>query len=102
MRRCCPIPCPGWRCWIREPVQRALRGIVEGRLCALVGVGGSAVELGGVFGRALFVVLICIAVVILRKQWEEHERFAFPIMQVPLAMGERRERGGWDRCSGTG
>ncbi len=39
----------------------------------------------GAFFAALFVVLICIAVV-MRKQWEEHERFAFPIMQVPLAM----------------
>lgn len=44
----------------------------------------------GSFLVALFVVLGCVAV-ILRKQWEEHERFAFPIMQVPLAMGERGE-----------
>ncbi len=44
----------------------------------------------GAFLVALFMVLICMAV-ILRKQWEEHERFAFPIMQVPLAMGERGE-----------
>lgn len=46
----------------------------------------------GSFLVALFVVLGCVAV-ILRKQWEEHERFAFPIMQVPLAMGERGD--GW-------
>lgn len=44
----------------------------------------------GSFLVALFVVLGCVAV-ILRKQWEEYERFAFPIMQVPLAMGERGE-----------
>ncbi len=41
----------------------------------------------GAFLMVLFVVLICLTV-ILRKQWEEHERFVFPIMQVPLAMGE--------------
>lgn len=46
----------------------------------------------GSFLVALFVVLGCVAV-ILRRQWEEHERFAFPIMQVPLAMGERGD--GW-------
>lgn len=46
----------------------------------------------GSFLVALFVVLGCLSVV-LRKQWEEHERFAFPIMQVPLAMGERGD--GW-------
>ena len=46
----------------------------------------------GSFLVVLFVVLGCVAV-ILRKQWEEHERFAFPIMQVPLAMGERGD--GW-------
>ena len=41
----------------------------------------------GAFFMVLFGVLICLAV-ILRKQWEEHERFAFPIMQVPLEMAE--------------
>ena len=46
----------------------------------------------GSFLVALFLVLGCLSVV-LRKQWEEHERFAFPIMQVPLAMGERGD--GW-------
>ena len=31
--------------------------------------------------------MICLAVIV-RKQWEDHERFAFPIMQVPLAVSE--------------
>jgi len=44
----------------------------------------------GTFLMVLFGVLICFAV-LMRKQWEEHERFAFPLMQVPLAMGERGE-----------
>ena len=44
----------------------------------------------GAFLAVLYGVLICLAVV-LRKQWVEHERFAFPIMQVPLEMGERGE-----------
>ena len=38
----------------------------------------------------LFVVLICLGV-LMRRQWEEHERFAFPLMQVPLAMLESGE-----------
>ncbi len=41
----------------------------------------------GSFLVVLFIVLIGLGV-ILRKQWEEHERFAFPILQVPLAMTE--------------
>ncbi len=39
----------------------------------------------GSFLVVLFVVLICLGV-LMRKQWEEHERFVFPLMQVPLAM----------------
>ena len=41
----------------------------------------------GSFFLVLFGVLICISV-IFRKQWSEHERFAFPILQVPLEMAE--------------
>lgn len=41
----------------------------------------------GSFLIVLFIVLICLGV-LMRKQWEEHERFAFPLMQVPLAMLE--------------
>ena len=41
----------------------------------------------GSFFLVLFGVLICIAV-IFRRQWAEHERFAFPILQVPLEMAE--------------
>ena len=41
----------------------------------------------GVFLMVLFGVLICLAV-IMRRQWEEYERFPFPIMQVPLEMSE--------------
>ena len=43
----------------------------------------------GAFLLVLLGVLICLAVVI-RKQWEDHERFAFPIMQVPLEVSETR------------
>ena len=43
----------------------------------------------GAFLLVLLGVLICLAV-ILRKQWEDHERFAFPIMQVPLEVSETR------------
>ncbi len=41
----------------------------------------------GSFLVVMFVVLICMGV-LMRKQWEEHERFMFPLMQVPLAMVE--------------
>jgi hypothetical protein len=41
----------------------------------------------GSFFLVLFGVLICIAV-IFRRQWAEHERFAFPILQVPLEMAK--------------
>ena len=41
----------------------------------------------GLFFAALFVASLCI-VVILRRQWEEHERLVFPLAQVPLAMVE--------------
>ena len=44
----------------------------------------------GSFLIVLFIVLICMGV-LMRKQWEEHERFAFPLMQVPLAMLESGE-----------
>ena len=41
----------------------------------------------GSFFLVLFGVLVCIAV-IFRRQWAEYERFAFPILQVPLDMAE--------------
>lgn len=37
------------------------------------------------FGLALYVVMVSVAV-ILRKQWVEHERLVFPMMQLPLHM----------------
>lgn len=39
------------------------------------------------FYAAFFLALVCI-MVILRKQWVEHERLPFPMAQVPLAMFE--------------
>ena len=42
----------------------------------------------------LFVVMIC-AMVILRRQWVEHERLIYPLTVVPLAMVEPPERGRW-------
>ncbi len=44
----------------------------------------------GAFMMVLSGVLVCLAV-IMRRQWEDHERFAFPIMQVPLALAETGE-----------
>ena len=46
------------------------------------------------FMAALYVVLVC-AMVILRRQWMDHERLIYPLMQVPLSMvaeGDRSER----------
>ena len=55
----------------------------------------------GSFLVVLFIVLICLGV-LMRRQWEEHERFAFPLMQVPLAMVEARKRTDSHRCSEAG
>ncbi len=44
----------------------------------------------GAFLMVLYGVLVCTAVV-MRRQWEEHERFAFPIMQIPLEMSAEGE-----------
>ena len=41
---------------------------------------------------ALFLVMITI-MVILRKQWVEHERLIYPLIQVPLAMSQEGEKG---------
>lgn len=46
----------------------------------------------GIFLLALYVTMICVAV-ILRRQWMERERLAFPIVQVPLAMVRGEEEG---------
>jgi len=41
----------------------------------------------GIFALALFLTMTCI-MVILRKQWVQYERLAYPMVQLPLAMIE--------------
>ena len=45
----------------------------------------------GLFILALYLVMIC-AAVILRRQWMEHERLAYPLMQVPASMIAQDEK----------
>ena len=76
--------------WLVPQGEGIVRDLYEG-----LPKGGSIPWLGwvlplwswGSFLIVLFVVLVCIGV-LMRRQWEEHERFAFPLMQVPLAMLE--------------
>ena len=48
----------------------------------------------GVFLLALYVVMICMTV-ILRKQWMDHERLIYPIVQVPLDIIKGEETSGY-------
>ncbi len=76
--------------WLVPQGEGVVRDLYEG-----LPKGGSIPWLGwvlplwswGSFLIVLFIVLICLGV-LMRRQWEEHERFAFPLMQVPLAMLE--------------
>ena len=38
-----------------------------------------------VFGLALFLAMICLMVIV-RRQWVEHERLSYPMMQLPLSL----------------
>jgi len=38
-----------------------------------------------IFGLAFFLVMVCMMVIV-RRQWVEHERLAYPMVQLPLAM----------------
>ncbi|MEW6750793.1 MAG: DUF6785 family protein [Candidatus Latescibacterota bacterium] len=46
----------------------------------------------GIFGLAFFLVMLCMMVIV-RRQWVEHERLAYPMVQLPLAMLAEDERG---------
>ncbi len=39
--------------------------------------------------------LICFVAILLRKQWVEHERLAYPLAQIPMLLSDRSRHGGW-------
>jgi len=46
-----------------------------------------------VFVGSCYFMFLCLAV-LLRKQWDEHERLSFPMLQVPLEMADDPPKGG--------
>lgn len=46
----------------------------------------------GLFVACLFLAYFCLAALV-RRQWVEHERFAFPLVQLPLLLAETPEPG---------
>ena len=39
--------------------------------------------------------LSCFVAIILRKQWVENERLAYPLAEIPMMLSDRSRRGGW-------
>jgi hypothetical protein len=48
----------------------------------------------GIFFAALYTALLCMAAIV-RRQWFENERLAFPLAQIQLALVEQPEPGQW-------
>ena len=39
--------------------------------------------------------LCCFVAILLRKQWVEHERLAYPMAEIPMILADRSQRRGW-------
>jgi len=80
--------------WPLPEGQRALWHFYEGSPLGEVPWGTWVMPLfwWGIFALALFLTMAC-TMVILRKQWVEHERLSYPMVQLPLAMIEDDRQG---------
>ena len=79
--------------WVLPQGKQALWHFYEGSPSGLVPWEAWARPMlwWGIFALALFLTMACI-MVILRRQWVENERLAYPMVQLPLAMLADDER----------
>ena len=73
--------------WPMPQGEKAIWGFYEGSSSGSVPWDAWLMPLlyWGIFGLAFFLVMVCMMVIV-RRQWVENERLAYPMVQLPLAM----------------